>query len=169
MEQIAQFFRDFGITTASFAATTLNFIIVLVVLRLFAYKPILAMLEERKKRIAEAMENAEKVKQELAAAQEQRTKVVADANTQVQKLFEEARLAADQIRDRTVAEARRQAEAELRRAQQQIAVERERMLTEARSQITALVINTTAKVSGKVLTADDQRRLSEETSREIAA
>ncbi len=166
---MGEFFQRFGIDWPRFIATTVNFIIVLWVLHRFAYKPILAMLDERKKRIAESMENAEKIKQELAATQEQRANALAEANTQAQKLIDEARRAAEQVKERTVAEARQQAEAELRRAQQQIAIERERMLAEARGDVLSLVIGTTAKVTGKVLTPDDQRRLAEETTRELAA
>ncbi|MSR65308.1 MAG: ATP synthase F0 subunit B [Verrucomicrobiae bacterium] len=169
MDQILEFFRDFGIDWPKFIATTVNFVIVLVVLRIFAYKPILTMLGERKQRIAESMANADKIKAELAATQEQRAKALGEANAQAQKLIDEARHAANQIKERTVAEARQAAEAEVRRGQQQIAVERDRMLTEARRDIVALVIGTTAKVTGKVLTPDDQRRLTEETTRELAA
>lgn len=169
MDQLLDFFQRFGIDWPRFITTTINFIIVLVILRIFAYKPILQMLEERKKRIEESMNNAEKIRQELAATQEQRAKAIGEANAQAQKLIDEARKSAEEVRERTVAEARQQAESELRRAQQQIAVERERMLAEARREIVSLVLHTTAKVTGKVLTAEDQRRLTEETTREIAA
>ena len=169
IKTIGDVFTSFGVQRELLLASLVNFAIVLIVLRLFAYKPLLKILEERKKRIAEGMANVEKIKQELAATQEQRAKALGEANVQAQRLIDEARKAADQVKDRTVAEARTAAEAELRRAQQQIVIERERMLTEARQEITALVINTTAKVAGKVLTAEDQRRLAEETNREIAA
>jgi len=164
-----EFFRRFGITGWTFAATAINFIIVLAVLYKFAYKPVLAMLDERKQRIAEGMANADKIKAELAATQEQRAKALGEANTQAERLIAEARASAEQIKERTVAEARQQAEGELRRAQQQIAVERDRMIAEARRDMVALVIGTTAKVTGKVLTPDDQRRLTEETTRELSA
>lgn len=168
MDQITEFFHRFGIDWAKFIATTVNFGIVLWVLHRFAYKPILAMLDERKQRIAESMANADKIKAELAATQEQRAKALGEANAQAERLIAEARQSAEQMRERTVAEARQQAEAELRRAQQQIAVERERMITEARRDVVTLVIHTTSKVTGKVLTPDDHRRLTEETARELA-
>src|ERR1051325_2981648 len=166
MDQVLDFFHRFGIDWPKFIATTVNFCIVLLLLHRFAYKPILAMLEERKKRVAESIANAERIKQELATAQEQRSKVVSEANAQAQRLIDEARKAAESVKERTVAEARQQAENEFRRAQQQVAVERERMLTEARREIVTLVIGTTSKVTGKILTPEDQQRLAEETARE---
>ncbi len=169
MDAFKEFFERFGIDWIRFIATTVNFCIILWVLHRFAYRPILQMLEERRRRIAESMANADKIKQELAATQEQRAKALGEANEQAERLINEAKQAAEQVRQRTVTEARQQAEAELRRAQQQIAVERERMLAEARRDVVSLVINTTAKVAGKVLTPDDQRRLTEETNRELAA
>lgn len=166
---MTELFERFGIDWVKFIATTVNFCIVLWVLHRFAYRPLLKMLDERKERIAESMANAEKIKAELAATQEQRAKALAEANTQAQKLIDEARRSAEAVRERTVADARQQAENELRRAQQQIAVERERMLTEARRDIVNLVVLTTARVTGKVLTPDDHRRLTDEAAREIAA
>jgi F-type H+-transporting ATPase subunit b len=168
MEQVTEFFQRFGIDWARFIATTVNFCIVLWVLHRFAYKPILAMLDERKQRIAESMANADKIKAELASTQEQRAKVLTEASTQAEQIIAEARRSSDQFKERTVAEARQQAEAELRRAQQQIAVERERMIADARRDIVALVVGTTAKVTGKVLTPADQQRLTEETTKELA-
>lgn len=167
MDQALDFFHRFGVDWPRFIATTVNFILVLVVLRLFAYKPILKLLEERRQRIEESMANAEKIKQELASTQEQKARAMAEANAQAQRLIEEARRVANDVRERTVAEARQQAENELRRAQQQIAVERERMLAEARRDIVSLVIQTTARVTGKVLTSEDHQRLAEETTREL--
>jgi F-type H+-transporting ATPase subunit b len=169
MDQILEFFHRFGIDWPRFIATTVNFCIVLWVLHRFAYKPILAMLEERKQRIAESMANADKIKAELASTQEQRARVLTEASAQAERIVNDARIAADKVKERTVADARQQAENELRRAQQQIAVERERMLTEARRDLVALVVGATAKVTGKVLTPDDQRRLSEETAKELAS
>lgn len=169
MEPVVEFFQRFGISWGTLIPTTVNFVIVMIVLYYFAYKPILAILEERKRRIAESMENAEKIKQELARTQELRAQALAEANAQAQRLIQEARQTAEQVRERTVAEARAQAEAELRRAQQQIRVERERMLAEARNEMVGLVIQTSAKVAGKILTPEDHRRLAEETAREVAA
>src|SRR5262245_16480479 len=102
---MGELFTRFGINWYTFIATTVNFCIVLWVLHRFAYRPILAMLEERKQRIAESMANADKIKAELAATQEQRAKALGEANAQAQKLIDEARKAAEQIKERTVAEA----------------------------------------------------------------
>ncbi len=168
MDQLMEFFHRFGIDWPRFIATTVNFCIVLWVLHRFAYKPIIAMLDERKKRITESMDNADKIKAELASTQEQRARTLAEASAQAEHIITEARAAAEKVRERTVAEARQQAEAELRRAQQQMAIERDRMIGDARRDIVALVIGTTAKVTGKVLTPADHQRLTEETTRELA-
>ena len=66
MDRILDFFHRFGIDWWRFGTTTVNFLIVMWVLYRFAYKPILQMLEERKKRIAESLAQAEQIKQELA-------------------------------------------------------------------------------------------------------
>src|ERR1043166_7565903 len=98
MDAFTDFFHRFGIDWPRFIATTVNFIIVLWVLHRFAYKPILQMLGERKQRIAEGVANADKIKQELAATQEQRAKALGEANAQAQKLIDEAKRAADLVK-----------------------------------------------------------------------
>jgi F-type H+-transporting ATPase subunit b len=71
--------------------------------------------------------------------------------------------------ERKLQEAVAQAEAMLKKAQEAIALERQQMMAELKREIGRLVIETTSKVSGKVLSTEDQRRLNEETLRELAA
>ena len=75
----------------SFLSQVISFIIVALVLRRFAYKPILAVLEERRQRIAEGLLNAEKIKQQLAEAEQRHAEILAKANAQAQKMIDDAR------------------------------------------------------------------------------
>ena len=63
----------------------------------------------------------------------------------------------------------KEAEQILAKAREATAVEREKVLAELRREVGRLVVHTTAKVTGKVLTPDDQQRISEEAAREVAA
>ena len=115
------------------------------------------------------MAQAEQVKQELAKAQEAREKIIADAGKQAQQLIEEARAAAQRQGDQQLQQAIAQAEALIAKAREATDLDRQRMLTELKREVGRLVVETTAKVTGKVLTPDDQRRLAEETSKQLAA
>ena len=161
--------ETFGFDTKIFLSQVVSFVIVALVLRQFAYKPILAVLEERRQRIAEGLLNAEKIKQQLAEAEQRHAEILAKANAQAQKMIDEARESAGHVAERKQQEAVVAAEQIIAKAHEASALERERTMTELKRELGRLVVNTTAKVTGKVLTADDQKRLQEEAARQIAS
>jgi F-type H+-transporting ATPase subunit b len=83
--------ETFGFDVKIFLSQVISFIIVALVLKRFAYKPILAVLEERRQRIAEGLLNAEKIKQQLAEAEQRHAEILAKANAQAQKMIDDAR------------------------------------------------------------------------------
>jgi len=127
------------------------------------------MLEERKKRIKEGLDNAEKIKQELANTQTKTHEIMVQAGQQAAKMIEEARAAAAKVQERETQKALAVAQAIVDKARQATQAEHARMLADLRREVGRLVVNTTAKVTGKVLTIEDQKRLAEETNRELAA
>ncbi len=159
----------FGFDLKMFLSQVVSFVIVALLLRKFAYKPILAVLEKRREQIAEAQLNSEKIKQQLAEAEQRYQEILAKANAQAQKMIDEARESAGLVADRKEQEAIATAEQIVAKAHEATQLERERTMTELKRELGRLVVNTTAKVTGKVLTSDDQRRLQEEASRQIAA
>ncbi len=146
-----------------------SFVIVALLLRQFAYKPILKVLEERRQRIAEGLLNAEKIKEQLAEAQQRHQEILAKANGEAQKMIDEARASAGVIADRKQQEAIVAAEQILAKAREASALEHERTMSQLKRELGRLVVDTTAKVTGKVLTQEDQRRLQEEASRQVAS
>jgi F-type H+-transporting ATPase subunit b len=168
-EMVKQTGETFGFDTKIFLSQVISFIIVALVLRRFAYKPILAVLEERRQRIAEGLLNAEKIKQQLAEAEQRHAEILAKANAQAQKMIDEARESASHVAERKQQEAVAAAEQIMAKAREASAIEHERTMTELKRELGRLVVDTTAKVTGKVLTSDDQRRLQEEASRQIAS
>jgi F-type H+-transporting ATPase subunit b len=161
--------ETFGFDTKVFLSQVVSFVIVALVLRQFAYKPILAVLEERRQRIAEGLLNAEKIKQQLAEAEQRHAEILAKANAQAQKMIDEARESAAHVAERKQQEAVAAAEQIMAKAREASAIEHERTMVELKRELGRLVVNTTAKVTGKVLTADDQKRLQEEAARQIAS
>ena len=152
-----------------FAAQCVSFIIVAFLLQRYAYKPILIMLEERKKRIKEGLDNAEQIKQELANTQTKTHEILVQAGQEAAKMIEEARAAAARVQEQETQKAIAAAQAIVDKARQATQAEHARMLADLRREVGRLVVDTTRKVTGKVLTTDDQKRLAEETSRELAA
>ena len=150
-------------------AQTISFSLVFFVLWRFAYRPIFAMLEARRQKIAEAMFDAEKIKAELAKTQADRKAVLAQAGDQANEMIEQARTAAARVREVETQKAIAAAEQIVTKAREAAAQDHARMLAELKREVGRLVVQTTATVTGKVLTADDQKRLAEETEKQLTA
>ena len=164
-----QTLHDLGIYWPKLIAQTINFGIVLFVLWKFAYRPVLAMLEQRRQKVAQSVTDAERIKQELANAQVKAQELLNQASAQSNKMIEEARAAAAKVQEQESQKAIATANDIVAKARQAMDAERLRMFGELRREVGRLVVATTAKVTGKVLTADDQNRLTEETNKQLAA
>ena len=160
---------DFGVDWPHLIAQIVSFLIVAGALVVLAYKPILTVLDERKRRIADSLANAERIKQELARTEAARQDVLNQANLQANKLIEEARAAAARVQEQETQKAVAAAEQIIAKAREAAAQDHARMLAELRREVGRLVVETTAKVTGKILTIEDQRRLAEEANRQLAA
>jgi F-type H+-transporting ATPase subunit b len=166
--QIEQIARTFGVDWPHLISQMISFSIVCALLYLFAYKPVLRMLAERRQLIAQGLANSAKIKAELAKTESQRQEVLAEANKHADQLLEEAREAAARLRNQEMQKAHVAAEQILTRAQDAATQEHTRMLADLKREVGQLVVRTTSTITGKILTSDDQRRLSEETAKELA-
>lgn len=159
--------KQFGWEPRLFISQLVLFIIVAMVLAKFAYKPLLAMLDMRKKQIAESLENAEKTRQALANAQAKAQEILNQANTQGNKLIEEARQSAAKVLEVESQKAIATANDIVTKARQASEAELVRMKAELRKEVGRLVVATSAKVTGNILTADQQNRLAEDTAKQL--
>jgi len=166
VEKIAQ---TFGWNPTLFFSQVVSFCIVAFLLHRFAYKPILTVLEERRQKIAEGLANAEKIKQELANAQAKAQEIMSQASAQANKAIEEARAAAAKVQEAETQKAIAAANDIIAKAKQASEAELIRMKAELRKEVGRLVVATSAKVTGGILTAEQQGRLAEETNKQHAA
>jgi len=167
--QIQQIARTFGVDWPHLGAQIVSFCIVCLVLYKFAYRPILRMLEERRQQIAQGLANTEKIKAELARTEALRQEVMDQANANATKLIEEARVAAARVGEQETQKAIAAAEQIIVKAREAAAQDQARMLAELKREVGRLVVQTTAAVTGKILTAEDQRRLAEDTAKQLRA
>ncbi|PYK83951.1 MAG: ATP synthase F0 subunit B [Verrucomicrobia bacterium] len=158
----------FGWNWKLFLSQVISFCIVAFLLRRFAYKPILAVLEDRRRKIEEGQLNAEKIRKELAEAEKRYQEIVAKANADAQRMIDEARESSAHVAERKQQEAIAAAEQILAKAKEAAALEHERQMQTLKRELGRLVVDTTAKVTGKVLTPEDQKRLQEEAARQVA-
>jgi len=160
--------ETFGWNPWLFLSQVISFVIVALLLRRFAYRPILAVLDERRRKIEEGQLNAEKIKKELAEAERRYQEILAKANADAQKMIDEARESAAHLSERKQQEAIAAAEQIIAKAREVSAIEHDRTMESLKHELGRLVVETTAKVTEKVLTPEDQRRLQEEASRQLA-
>lgn len=161
--------RTFGVDWPHLIAQIISFGIVCALLYKFAYRRVLQMLAERRQQIAEGLANAEKIKAELVRTEAQRQEVIAQANAQATKLIEGARAAAARVQEQETKKAIAAAEGIIAKAREAAEQDHARMLAELKREVGRLVVQTTATVTGKILTTEDQRRLAEETRKAVAA
>ena len=158
-----------GIDWRILLAQTISFSFVFFVLWKFAYGPIFAMLHARREKIAESLANAEKIKTDVARTEAERQKILADAGDKANKLIDEAREAAARVRETETQKAIAEAEQIIAKARDAAAHERVQMLGELKREVGRLVVQTTSTVTGKILTPEDQKRLAQETEKQLAS
>jgi F-type H+-transporting ATPase subunit b len=158
-----------GWNSRQFFAQCVCITVLFVVLWVFAWKPVRTILEERRKTIEDAMANAEKIKKELADAEATRLSIIQKANEKAAGIIAETEKSAAIVAEQRAKEATRQAEDIVKNAHEAALLDRNRLMAELKRQVGELVIQTTQKITGKVLTADDQARLNSETLRQLGA
>jgi F-type H+-transporting ATPase subunit b len=158
-----------GFNVQQFIAQCIAFLVLCSFLWYFAWKPVITILEQRRKSIADSIANADKIKQELAEAEATRLSIVQKANEQANRIIAEAEKSAAAVTEQRAKEATRQAEDIIKNAHEASVLDRNRLMEELKRHVGELVIQTTEKVTGKVLTADDQARLNSETLRQLGA
>ncbi|MGI8601555.1 MAG: F0F1 ATP synthase subunit B [Verrucomicrobiales bacterium] len=160
--------HSLGFDWPNFIAQVIVFLIVLAILKKYAFGPVTAMLEERRGRIAESEANYEKTKAALASAESEKQVILSKANEDANRFIKEAQEAAALERERRTQEAIAEAAAIIAKARDASKLEHDRILTDLKRDFGRLVIDTTAKVTGKVLTPTDHKKINAESTAQVA-
>jgi F-type H+-transporting ATPase subunit b len=157
---------ELGISVPTLLTQVVTFIILLVVLRFVAYKPIMRMLDERSRRIKESLDQAESVKEASLHAGEQVKKQLEEASREGQVRIERAVKAGEDVKQKAQADARREAEALVQRARAEIQQERDDAIGEVRREFADLTVLAAGKVIGRSLDKEQHRQLIEKVLEE---
>ncbi len=147
--------------------TLIAFAITFFVLKRFAFGPIQRTIDERRERILNAVEEADKAREEARELLEQHRALIAEAKGEGAEILAEARKVADAQVARVKEEVEADRQRRLEETRRQIESETKRSLEQIRSEIADLTLEATARVTGKVLDAEDQRRLIDEAISEL--
>jgi|SRR5581483_7661042 len=147
--------------------TLVCFAITFFVLRKYAFGPIQKVIDERREKIRQSIEEADNAREEARKLLEQHRALVARARGDAESILAEARRVADAQRERVREETEADRQRRLEETKRQIEAETQRALEQIRAEVADLTLIATAKVTGKVLDAADQRRLIQEAIGEL--
>ena len=147
--------------------TLIAFGITFFVLRRFAFGPIQKTIDARRDRIRQAVEEADRAREESRELLEQHRQLIAEAKGDAAEILADARKVADAQIERVKEESEVERERRLEETRRQIEAETKRSLDMIRTEVADLTLEATARVTGKVLDAEDQRRLIDEAIAEL--
>jgi F-type H+-transporting ATPase subunit b len=147
--------------------TVITFILLLLILKKFAWKPILAALDQREAAIKESIEKAEKAKDEAQRILYENQASLAKAEEESKKIVDQGRIYAEKLKNQVIKEGKDQAQRILNEASAEIERKKEAAFGELKSQIADLVIQTTEKVLGETLDKNVQKKIADKYINEI--
>lgn len=160
--------NQFGVKPILLLAQIVNFAILLFILKKFMYKPILKVLDERKKRIEDSLKNAEEIEKRLIALSEEEQKRVAKAVAEGERIIKEATDSGQKILE----EVNQKREDILNQASEDAkrlyATEKDKLMIEVKEHASGLVLSVIQKVTGKVLNRKDQKDMVEKEVRGLS-
>ncbi len=159
--------HTFGLRGDLFAAQLVNFLLVLLVLWRFAYKPILRMLAERELKIAESVQHAEAIERRLREADVEHATRLSEARVEAQAIIEKAVLDTTARKDVMVEAAKREVERVIQKGKQQLEEERLAMLITARRDLVDIAVKAAGKIVTDGLSEKKSQFLAEEMVRKL--
>ena len=147
--------------------TVICFAIAFLVLRKFAFGPIQGVIDERRKRIRDALEEAERSREEARRLLEEHRSLLGRARSDAEEILAEGRKVAEAQRQRMKDETEAERQRRLEETSRQIQAETTRALEQIRAEVADLTLLATAKVTGKALDEADHRRLIDEAISEL--
>lgn len=159
----------FGLDERIVVSQAISFAIVAILLWRFAFRPVIATMDERQHKIAEGLQFAEEAKQQLAESERRSAETLRQANAEAQRILHEANERAKAHEERLRAETALQLDDLRHRHAEGLERERQKMLSEVRQEIARLVVLTTGKVLRNELSAEERSRINQAAAREISS
>jgi F-type H+-transporting ATPase subunit b len=161
--------EQFGLELPKLIAQVIVFGVVFWVLKTKAFGPILAMLEQRRQRIADGEAKLEKIARDLAEAESNAKARIDEANSEAARLVKEASESAKLLAEARQQEAVQEAAQIMAKAREAAQLEHEQLMAQLQREFGRMVADATARVTGKVLTTDDQERINQESAAQVSA
>jgi F-type H+-transporting ATPase subunit b len=145
-----------------------NFLVFLVIIWTFAFKPVTAMLNDRKTRIEQGLKDAEQARRDRENAESERVATLGEARREANDILARAQKVAQETRDADIAATKEELERLRTRAAAEIEAEKIRAISDVRAEVADLALRAAGKVVGETMTNARERRLVEEFLNEPA-
>jgi F-type H+-transporting ATPase subunit b len=159
-------FASLGINLPLLVVFIVNFIILLVMLRLFLYQPVMKVLDERAKKTRDAMELAEATKKEYEQAKGEVQKQIEKGRQEAQAIITQAMQVGERLKGESREEAAKQVQVMIDRARSELETERDKIVGDLRREFVDISIAAAEKVIKETLDKEKHRKLIEETLQE---
>jgi F-type H+-transporting ATPase subunit b len=159
-------FASLGINLPLLVVFIINFIVLFVLLRIFLYKPVMKMLDERAQRTKEGMELAEATKKEYEQAKGEVQKQIEKGRQETQAIIAQAMQVGERLKEESRQEAAKQAQTIIDRTRTELETERDKIVEDLRREFVDISITAAEKVIKETLDREKHRKLIEETLRE---
>ncbi|MDA2924673.1 F0F1 ATP synthase subunit B [Acidobacteria bacterium AH-259-L09] len=150
-----------------FLWTILTFLVLFVLLRKYAWKPLLKMLEDREETIRKSLDDAAKAKQEMERLQQESKQIIAKARLEAQSIIAASRTQAEKVKAEILQDAKARTDSILQAAEKQIQAEKEKAITDLRNEVIDLSLMMASKLIRKNITPESNRALIEESLKQI--
>lgn len=158
-----------GIDLKLLIAQVVNFLILLFILTKLLYKPILGLLDKRKKMIEKTVEDSQKVEERLLKLEEEKAKVLSEASEKAMKEMERVKKEAEEERQKILTNAKKEISSLAERYRAQLQAEKSKMFEEIKGEIAELIVKGSEKIIKREFGKDDQKRLEEAIKKELAS
>ena len=150
-----------------FIWTILAFVVLLVLLGKFAWKPLLAALDRRHEMIKDSLDDARMAQQELERLQQESKQIISGARVEAQSILANTRSEAEKLKGEMRQKAKEEADSIVRNAEKRIQVETEKAISEIRGEVVELSLLVASKLMEKNLSKEDNQSLIEESLKQI--
>ena len=150
-----------------FVWTILTFLLLLTLLAKFAWRPLLDALESRQQGIRQALDDAQKAKQELERLEQESAQIIRKARADAEAIISDSRADGERLREEMRQKARAEADGIVRNAERQIQLETARALQQIRNEAVDLSVQIASKIIQRNLTKEDNERLIADTLQQV--
>lgn len=151
--------EKFGVNLYDLISQAVCFLILAYVLNRFVFKPVMNIVEKRRKEAEEAAVNAENIRKMLKETEESRAEVIREAHFQAEKLIISIKADAERLRHDEVVRTEKLASMILEKAREEALMKQNKLKLELKNELAEIIVSLTGAIASKELNKDDKERL----------